>query len=152
MAVHRGTRFDLGYLLTNTGNGTDSLDVGLTVPSGWQVQGPTPRHVLEPDGTAQGTISVTVPEGTATGAARLRLVVRGSGGERTRADAVIEVVDPAALVAAYAPRLTAGGAPRVGGTGGARGAPGVSLDGQLRDWVRGDGRPGQELASRHRDT
>src|SRR2546425_1123248 len=119
MAVHRGTRFDLGYLLTNTGNGTDSLDVGLTVPSGWQVQGPTPRHVLEPDGTAQGTISVTVPEGTATGAARLRLVVRGSGGERTRADVVIEVVDPAALVAAYAPRLTAGGAPPPGGTGGA---------------------------------
>src|SRR2546422_7331739 len=124
VAVHRGTSFELGYLLTNTGNGPDSLDVGLTAPSGWQVQGPTPRHVLEPDGTAQGTISVTVPEGTATGAARLRLVVRGSGGERTRADAVIEVVDPAALVAAYAPRLTAGGPPPPGGTGAASAALG----------------------------
>ena len=152
MAVHRGTRFDLGYLLTNTGNGTDSLDVGLTVPSGWQVQGPTPRHVLEPDGTAQGTISVTVPEGTATGAARLRLVVRGSGGERTRADAVIEVVDPAALVAAYAPRLTAGVATVVGDTGAASAAIGLSLDGQLSDGLRVNGRLVQELDSRHVDT
>src|SRR2546422_10672207 len=67
VAVHRGTRFELGYLLTNTGNGPDSLDVGLTAPSGWQVQGPTPRHVLEPDGTAPGTISVTGPAGAATG-------------------------------------------------------------------------------------
>src|SRR2546425_1911848 len=147
MAVHRGTRFDLGYLLTNTGNGTDSLDVGLTVPSGWQVQGPTPRHVLEPDGTAQGTISVTVPEGTATGAARLRLVVRGSGGERTRADAVIEVVDPAALVAAYAPRLTAGGAPGGGGTGAGGAAHGPSPGGPVRGGARGEGRLGEELAA-----
>src|SRR3989441_6059010 len=152
MAVHRGTRFDLGYLLTNTGNGTDSLDVGLTVPGGWQVQGPTPRHVLEPDGTAQGTISVTVPEGTATGAARLRLVVRGSGGERTRADAVIEVVDPAALVAAYAPRLTAGVAPPLGGTGAGSAALGLSLGGQRSDGLRGDGRPGPGLRSRPRPT
>src|SRR3989449_10447927 len=85
VAVHRGTSFELGYLLTNTGNGPDSLDVGLTAPSGWQVQGPAPRHTLEADGTAQGAITVTVPEGTGTGAARLRLVVRGSGGEIGRA-------------------------------------------------------------------
>src|SRR5256712_4171298 len=108
--------------------------------------------MLEPDGTAQGSISVTVPEGTATGAARLRLVVRGSGGERTRADAVIEVVDPAALVAAYAPRLTAGVATVVGDTGAASAAIGLSLDGQLSDGLRVNGRLVQELDSRHVDT
>src|SRR5256712_10260257 len=108
--------------------------------------------MLEPDGTAQGSISVTVPEGTATGAARLRLVVRGSGGERTRADAVIEVVDPAALVAAYAPRLTAGVATVVGDTGTASAAIGLSLDGQLSDGLRVNGRLVQELDPRHVDT
>src|SRR2546425_12389669 len=92
----RGTSFELGYLLTNTGNGPDSLDVGLTAPSGWQVQGPTPRYVLEPDGTAQGSISATVPEGTATGAARLRLPVRGSGRERSRADGLLPAAHPPA--------------------------------------------------------
>jgi len=152
VAVHRGTRFSLGYLLTNTGNAPDSLDVGLTTPSGWQVQGSAPRHTLEPDGTAEGTITVAVPEATATGAARLRLVVRGSDGERTRADAVVEVVDPAALAATYAPRLTAGVATVVGDTGAASAAIGLSLDGQLSDRLRVNGRLVQELDSRRVDT
>jgi len=152
VAVHRGTRFSLGYLLTNTGNAPDSLDVGLTAPSGWQVQGPAPRHTLEADGTAHGAITVTVPEGTATGAARLRLVVRGSGGERARADAVIEVVDPDAVGATYAPRLTGGIATVVGDTGPVRAAIGFSLDGQLSDRLRVNGRLVQELDSRHLDT
>jgi len=152
VAVHRGTRFSVGYVLTNTGNAPDSLDVGLTAPSGWQVQGPVPRHTLEPDGTAQGSIAVTVPEGTATGAARLRLVIRDSEGERTRTDAVIEVVDPAASAATYAPRLTAGLATVVGDTGAASAAIGLSLDGQLSDGLRVNGRLVQELDTRHVDT
>src|SRR5256712_8469856 len=108
--------------------------------------------MLEPDGTAQGSISVTVPEAPATGAARLRPVVRGSDGERPRADAVIEVVDPAALVAAYAPRLTTGVATVVGDTGAVSAAIGLSLDGQLSDRLRVNGRLVQELDSRHVDT
>src|SRR3989441_1960424 len=152
VAVPRGPRFSLGYLRTNAGNAPASLDVGMPARSGWQVRGPAPHHTLEADGTAQGAITVTVPEGTAPGAARLRLVVRGSGGERTRADAVIEVVDPDAVGATYAPRLTGGIATVVGDTGPVRAAIGLSLDGQLSDRLRVSGRLVQELDSRHLDT
>jgi hypothetical protein len=152
VAVHPGGRLGVGYLLTNTGNAPDSLEVALTVPKGWQVRGPVPRHVLEPDGTAQGTITVTVPRAASTGAARLRLVVRSSDGERTSADAGIEVVDRDAPTATYAPRLTAGVATVVGDTGPASAAVGFTLDGQLSDRLRVNGRLVQGLDTRHVDT
>src|SRR5207245_9725308 len=73
-------------------------------------------------------------------------------GERARADAVLDVVDPDAVGATYAPRLTGGIATVVGDTGPVRAAIGFSLDGQLSDRLRVNGRLVQELDSRHLDT
>lgn len=146
-AARLGDRLRVGYSLVNTGNGPDSLAVTVEAPRGWRATAAPARQVLSPGEAAEGVVALSIPRASSTGASRLRLILSGLGGERARADAVVEVVETQAASTQYGPRLTLGVATVVGDTGSEPPVVGLELYGPVAPQLTVRGRLVQAAGS-----
>lgn len=103
LAAKPGDRVVLHYRLTNTGNATDMIEVGLTPPEHWGqdvLAVASAFHLLGGQTTAEGDIVLAIPRDAASGATWLPVVARNAAGDLAQLNALLEIVDRDAQPAA----------------------------------------------------
>ena len=88
-----GERIVIHYVITNSGNGPDTLDVTVTPPPDWRTTVPPQRYVLGPGESASGDAPVTVPGASVSGVYRVALTVAAGRRPLGTADAVIQLLE-----------------------------------------------------------
>lgn len=132
VGARRGDEVRLHYLLTNSGNGPDTLMLAVVAPAGWRGPSVTAPVAVAAGGTTEGVATLYIPRSWGTGPASVRLIAYGPGGtERARGATDVEVIDPTAQTGAEGPQLTAGVATAFSDTGAGSSAVGLALSGSV---------------------
>lgn len=92
--VRPGDRLTLAYRVMNLGNTPEALVIGAVLPPGWEVvSGGNAPISLAANGMEEHAITVSVPLGTATGSAVIRLIAQAGGRPVAVAEVRVEVLD-----------------------------------------------------------
>jgi len=141
LGARAGDRVPFRYFLTNTGNGRDTIDLRVVLPSGWRVEGLPTRQILEAGATITADVLVLIPQTSGDGSLRLRFVATLGGREVAAADATIQVIREGMLTArGGGPQLTVGVASVLTDQATASPVVGFDLQGPLTSDLRVSGR------------
>jgi alpha-galactosidase-like protein len=135
-----GERVVMHFLLTNTGNAPDTLDLTVALPADWSPNVEPKRYVLARGQTASGDVIVSVPNRALSGAFRVRLSAFSGRSDVADADAVIELFQAPGGRATLGPRLVAGVATVLAPGEPAAPVFGFELSGPLTDHLQAFGR------------
>ena len=134
-----GERIVIHYVLTNEGNGPDTLDVAAVVPPDWRSTETPRRYVLRSGEAVSGDATVLVPPVSVSGVYRVTLTASSRGLPVATADAVLQLLEsPGAR--ALGPTLVAGVATVLGDSGRTSPVVGFELQGPLTEGVQAFGR------------
>ena len=139
-AVQPRERVVMHYLVTNTGNAPDTLDVSVIAPSQWTTAGAPRRHVLGVGEMATGEVTVTVPRAGVSGVFQVRLAVAAGAQQMATADAVIQLLETVSGKVAFGPKVDVGMASVLDDSGRASPVIGIEIAGPVTDQIQAFGR------------
>ena len=133
-------RVIVNYVVTNTGNAPDTLDVTAVAPSHWASAGAPRRYALGVGETASGTVTVTVPRVAESGVSQVKLVVAARTQQLAAADAVVQLLETPTSKVAFGPKVVAGMASVLDDGGRASPVLGLEVSGPVTDQIQALGR------------